>query len=133
MAHAVPARLSGPEGRRFGLTVGGAFLAIGAILWWRDRAAAPYLSGVGALLAVAGLLIPARLGPVQHAWTSLGHGIGKITSPLVMGLIYFGLLTPIGLLRRLLGRDELARRADASSYWVDRPEGARRSDMERQF
>src|SRR5207249_5300275 len=48
----VPARLSAAEGRRFGLSVGGMFLVLGAVLWWRGHATAPVPAALGALLVV---------------------------------------------------------------------------------
>ena len=71
MATAISAGLSAKEGRKFGLTVGAAFLVLGALLWWRGRALAPWLGSLGAVLALAGLVVPARLGPVQRAWMGL--------------------------------------------------------------
>ncbi|HEV8319810.1 MAG TPA: SxtJ family membrane protein, partial [Vicinamibacterales bacterium] len=90
--------------RRFGLAVGASFLTIAVIVWWRGRpGAASVLATLGVMLAVAGLAIPARLAPIEQAWMALAHAISKVTTPIVMGIMYFLVVTPIGFVRRLLG------------------------------
>lgn len=131
----VPARLSVAEGRRFGLLVGGVFLGIAAFLWWRGRmGAVPYLGGLGGALVLGGLLIPGQLGPVYRAWMGLALLISKVTTPILMGLIYFVVMTPIGLVMRLAGRRALVHRPEADSYWIRRevPQPAG-EQMQRQF
>ena len=135
MAKRVSARLTAAAtGRKFGLTVGTALLVLAAIAWWRGASRAPTgLSLLGVLLVVAALLVPAHLGPVERAWMGMAHLISRITTPVFMGVIYFGLITPIGVLRRRFGRDPLVHRSVPGSLWADRPAAARRSDLERQF
>ena len=130
----VPARLSPAEGRRFGLTVGTAFLVLGALLAWRGRAVAPGAVVVGTLLIAAALVAPSRLGPLRRAWLAVGEGIGKVTTPLFLGIIYFGAIAPIGLLLRAFHRNPMKRRRLATTAWVPRTAETRsRRDMERQF
>lgn len=135
MAAAVSARLSAREGRRFGFTVGGAFLALAAVGRWRGGSVTPgVLAAVGATLAAAGLLLPTRLGPVERAWGRFGHALSTVTTPVVMAIIYFGVLTPAGLLRRTFGGNPLAHDAAGGTYFKRRAPGARRTgDMRRQF
>jgi hypothetical protein len=134
LAPAIPARLSPAEGRKFGLTVGGAFLVLAALLWWRGRPAAPVFAALGGLLAIGALIAPTRLGPIQKAWMGLAHMISKVTTPIFMGVVYFVVLTPIGLLKRAFGRNTMETQQRNGSYWVSRQdEGQLRSDMERQF
>jgi hypothetical protein len=59
--------------------------------------------------------------------------ISKVTTPVFMGIVYFALLTPLGLVLRLVGHRPLARRRGPATYWLERPAGARRSDLRRQF
>jgi hypothetical protein len=130
----VPARLTPAEGRRFGLTVGTAFLVLGALLAWRGRALAPVAVALGALLCAAALVAPSRLGPVQRAWLALGERLGKVTTPVFLGIIYFGVIAPAGVLLRAFGRNPVARRRRAGTVWVPRAAETRsRRDMERQF
>lgn len=135
LAAPVPTRLTPAEGRRFGFTVGGVFLVLAALGVWRGRShQALIFGGLGTLLVLGGLIIPERLGPIFRAWLGLGHRLSKITTPVFLGLVYFVVLTPVGLLMRLFGRQPLDRPARASSWWVSRAIDARqRTDMERQF
>ena len=134
METGVPARLSPAEGRRFGFVVGAAFLVLGGVSWWRGHEIVPkVLWTIGGLLVLGGLLIPGSLGPVQRAWMKLALARSRITTPIIMGLIYFILFAPIGAARRLLGRNSLVR-PKGETFWVDRAPGAeRRSDLQRQF
>lgn len=113
--------MSKAEGRKFGLLVGGAFLVITAILWWRGKpGAVPYVGTLGGALVLAGLLIPTLLGPVNRAWMGLAHLLSKVTTPIFMGVIYFIVLTPIGLFMRAIGRRSLVHSATNGSYWIQR-------------
>ena len=140
MAARIPARLTtarvpAAQGRRFGLTVGAAFLVLGGLLWWRGHPTGAAVAVVlGGALGLAGLLLPTRLGPVERAWMGLALAISKVTTPVFMGLVYFLVMTPTALLRRAFGGDALRRDPAAPSYWVMRDgEAGRRSDLERQF
>jgi len=133
LASAIPARLSPAEGRKFGWTVGGAFLVLGALLWWRGKPAAPVFGALGALLALAAAVIPSRLGPIQRGWMALAHLISRFTTPLFMGIVYFGVLTPVGMIKRAFGSNPMASRAQGGSYWVARRDDMTQRSMERQF
>jgi hypothetical protein len=133
LATRIPARLSAGEGRKFGLTVGIAFAVLGGVAWWRGREAlAGGFWAVGALLILAGLAVPTSLGPVQRAWMGLAHAISKVTTPIFMGIVYFVVLLPVGLVMRLFGRNPLTTHHGAETVWVSRGEN-RRGDLERQF
>ncbi len=134
MAAGVPARLTPAQGRRFGLTVGGAFLLLAAIAWWRGLPTITTILGaLGGVLAVAGLAIPTLLGPVERAWMQLSHLISKVTTPIVMGAMYLLVLTPVGLLRRTIGGNPIVHAPVNGSYWKARLPGSRVSNLRRQF
>ena len=135
MAERVPARLTAAQGRRFGLTVGLAFLVLSAIAWWRGHPTTVLVLGSpGTLLVLAGLLIPTQLGPVERAWMKLAHLISRVTTPIVMGIMYFGMLTVVGVIRRALGSDPMRVKEVNHSLWQPRPEGERRTrSLQRQF
>ena len=120
-------------GRKFGLTVGTAFLAITAILVWRDRQTASIVAGsLGGLLLLGGLFVPAQMRPVEAAWMKMAHAISKVTTPIFMAIIYFVVITPAGVLLRGFGHRPLVTPAGGSA-WSTRAEGHRRSSLERQF
>ncbi|HSJ30538.1 MAG TPA: SxtJ family membrane protein [Longimicrobiales bacterium] len=129
----VPARLSAADGRRFGLTVGSAFLALALLLWWRGHETARAVTGAaGTLFILGGLLLPGHMGPVYRAWLRFGLAISKVTTPIFMAIIFFLVITPFGLAARAFGHRPLRpRRSD--SFWQARAEGERKSDLHRQF
>ena len=130
---AVPARLTNKEGRKFAFTVGIAFVVLGAISAWRGHQLPPRILWTfgGALLA-AGVLVPGRLTTLHRWWMSLGHAISRVTAPIVVGVAYFVVMTPIGALMRLFGRNPLRHRERDGGYWVTVP-GDGRTDLETQF
>ena len=126
------------EGRKFAFTVGIAFLVLAAIIWWRHEYTRTIVSdvfiGVGSVLLLAGLIVPGKLGPVYKAWMGLALLISKVTTPIFMGLTYFVVLAPVGLLMRIFGRNPMVRQPAEGSFWVSRADGPkRRSDLKRQF
>jgi hypothetical protein len=135
VAERIRPRLTAAQGRRFGLTVGVAFAVFAGIAWWRGHPTTfTVLGSLGGLLILAGLIIPTMLGPVERAWMGLAHAISKITSPIVLGVMYLLVLTPVGILRRSFGGNPLVHAPANQSYWRARPENARRStNLSRQF
>lgn len=135
MAGRVSTRLTKSEGRKFAFTVGLAFCALAGLSWWRGHLPVAGALGVlGAGLLLAGVVVPTRLGPLQHAWMSLAHAISKVTTPVFMGVVYFVVLTPTGLVMRALGRRPLQREPKDGSYWIPKNRrGGGVSDMNRQF
>jgi len=122
------------ELRSFGLTVGGAFAALAGLALWRGREEPALVFGsIGVVLVVLALSAPSRLARVRRGWMAGAHAMSRITTPLFMSIVFLTVLTPLGLALRLAGRRPLARRRDASTFWVDRPPGERRSDLHRQF
>jgi hypothetical protein len=133
MAEDLPARLTPREGRTFAFTVGGAFLVLGAISLWRGHLWPPrVLFAIGGLLVLAGTLAPGRLGSVHRAWMGLAHLLSKITTPVFLGIVYFGVMTPIGLVRRAFGKHPLRHREANGGFWMAPPSGGR-SDLTTQF
>ena len=74
------------------------------------------------------------LSPLNRLWMKFGLLLGMIVSPIVMGIIFFGIFTPIGLLMRLFGRDELRLTFNQrSSHWISRNEALRSDFFKDQF
>jgi hypothetical protein len=134
VAEGISARLSPKEARRFGLVVGAAFLVLGALAWWRGRPVTSQVFwGLGAALIIFGIVLPRALVPVHRAWMGLALAISKVTTPIFLGAVYFVVITPIGLVRRALGRDALKSRRTGDGFWVPRKSGQAQSDMKHQF
>ena len=135
LALGISSGLSVREGRRFGLTVGLALLGLGGLAWWRGRVPVAGVLWVAAgLLFLAALLAPARLRPVERVWMRWARLMSTVTTPILVGVLYFVVITPMAVLMRALGRNPLTprpRRGRRDTLWVDRE--AHRSDLHRQF
>lgn len=109
------------ELRAFGLLVGGVFAAIG--LWPAVlHGASPRLWALvlaGALILLA-LAAPVALGPIHRIWMKVGHVLGYVNTRILLGLIFYVVLTPMGLVRRALGKDTLQKAfaPDTETYRV---------------
>lgn len=140
MEDRVRTRLSDAALRRFGLTLAVAFGLVAAWLW-RGRPASAIGIGLGALAATLltlALVAPRLLAGPERAWMAIAHAISRVTTPIILGIIYFLVITPIGLLRRLLGHGTLGRRVGGPGLapggtWVIRADDHGRSDLDRQF
>jgi hypothetical protein len=121
------------EGRKFGVTVGLAFLALATIIWWRESESVMWriFGGTGIALVVAGLVIPGLLGPIYKGWMKFALLLSKVTTPIFMGIIYFGLFLVTGVIRRKVGGNQMVRKETNGTFWVVRERT--RADLERQF
>jgi carbamoyltransferase len=126
------------EARQFGLYwLPGFCLALAALTAYRGHPTGvlAMLAAIAAASLALGTLRPAWLRPVLIAWMWITYPIGWLVSHLLMAIIYFGVITPIALVMRLLGRDPLDRSADqrADSYWTARPQDVEAARYFRQF
>lgn len=106
--------------REFGLLVGGILVLLGGWPLWRGRGG-PFSQGllvVGALLVILGLVAPFLLRWPYRGWMALAEALSVVMTSVILTIVYFLVVTPLGLLRRVLGSDPLRRRATtAGSYW----------------
>lgn len=123
------------EDRNFVTTVGAAFAVLAAVFLWRGNAIAAMVAGaLGAGLVLLGLIAPAAVTSVRVPWMKGAHVLSRITTPIILGIVYFMVLTPIALVRRLLGRRSLRSSRRGDTLWVTRDPRARPpEDMRRQF
>lgn len=106
--------------KSFGLSVGSIFVLIATLEFYKQRLhLGSALIGAGTLLITVGLLRPRLLQRVHGLWMKFAHALGYINTRLILGLIFFGLFAPIGLILRLLKIDLVQRRPDKrpASYW----------------
>jgi len=116
--------------RDFGLLVGGVLLALGGWWFYRDKyyVLAHVLRATGALLLILGAFYPKALVVPNRLWMGMAEAMGYVMTRVILALIFFLVVTPIGLVRRLTGGDPLGRRgARTESYW--KPYTERRSDV----
>jgi hypothetical protein len=122
--------------RNFGLLMACVLLLVGGWLWWKSAASGPWVLGAAALLALIGLAVPAALKPFYKGWMILAVIMGWVMTRVVLTLVYYFVLTPIGFLGRIFGEQflHLKKSGETPSYWIRRTGPPReKSDYERQF
>ena len=118
--------------KSFGILFFIVFLIIG--LWPLKNNQDPnlILIGISAIFLTLGVFNSKILTPFNKAWIKLGELLGKIIAPIIMGAIYFSILTPISLLVRLFGKDLLnLKRNKDQTYWIKRDKDI--GTMDKQF
>jgi hypothetical protein len=124
------------ELRKFGWLIGGVLSALAIIMWLRHKSYFPYFLAPGIALIVFGFLLPKALKYIYIAWMSVAIALGFVVSNVILTIFFFFMITPIGLITRLLGKDFLTLKIDreAPTYWIPR-ERARKTpaEYERQF
>lgn len=129
-------RIEGSSNRGFGVVFAVVFAIIalfpllfgGALRWWS--------AGVAMVFLALAFVAPAALAPLNRAWMRFGLLLHKIVSPIVLGFMFYMVVTPIGLLMRATGKDPLRLRLDrnARTYWIDRtPPGPKPESLRDQF
>lgn len=123
------------ELRQFGLLVGGIFSVIA--LWplmFRSESPRFWAMSLGCLLILLGVIAPLSLKQVHRGWTKIGHVLGSINTKIILGITYYLLITPMGLVMRLMGKDPMHRavRENVDTYRVVR-DARPRQHMRNQF
>ena len=110
------------ELREFGLTIGIILVILGALALWRGKPVSAYFLIGGAAFITLGLLLPRPLKPLQKAWMGFSVVIGFFVSRIILFVLFYAVLTPIGLIARLVGKDVLDQRLDrkSASYWREK-------------
>ena len=105
------------ELRKFGLVFAGMVILIFGLLlpWIWDKSSPMWPWIVAAVFVAAALLVPMALGPVYRLWMKIGHVLGWINTRIILGIMFFLMFAPVALLLRLLGKDMLKQRLDASA------------------
>jgi hypothetical protein len=117
-------RLGGPRRERsFGLSVGTVLVLIAIALVWRGRVTrAEIIGGVGVVLVFFGYVRPAVLKIPSDAWWAFASVLGWINARVLLSLAFFLVLTPLGAIWRLTGRDPMSRRRSSYGGWNPYPE-----------
>tara|TARA_Y100000591_G_C21393993_1_gene479582 strand:- start:160 stop:528 length:369 start_codon:yes stop_codon:yes gene_type:complete len=118
--------------RSFGILFFIVFLGIG--LWPLKNNNDPnyIFLGLSSIFLILGIINSKLLNPLNKAWVKFGEILGMIIAPIVMGLVYFIILTPISLLVRLSGKDLLKLKKNKNStYWIKREKNI--GNMDKQF
>jgi len=124
-----------PSNRKFGYFFTLIFFIVSTYFYFKDNNIIFYISGI---ISIAFLLITSFkaniLEPLNKIWMKFGLILGKVISPIVMGSIFFLIFSPVGILMRLFGRDELLLRFKIkNSYWTNRNEDTLSNSFRSQF
>ena len=108
--------------RKFGLTVGAVLLLVGIVLYLTGKSSSVVFLGAGVLLILLGLILPNILKPLNKIWMSLAVILGWFMSRLILFILFYIVITPIGFFLRIAGKDFLNLRTDknSDSYWEKR-------------
>jgi hypothetical protein len=121
-----------PSNRSFGIVFFIVFLLIGLYPLLNSEEARLWSLIISLIFILLGLLNSKILTPLNKIWFKFGIFLGKIISPLIMGIIFFLVVTPIGLIMRLLGKDLLNLKYNENkSYWIEKNDP--KSKMKNQF
>ena len=124
-----------PSNRNFGFFFTCVFIFVAGYFWYFESNSLPYIFSVlAAIFFVITVLNASLLLPLNKAWMGLGLILGMIVSPVILGLLFFLLFTPIALFTRLKGRDELRLKlVKKKSHWIKRQVSTQSISFKQQF
>lgn len=105
----------------FALIVSGALIVIAALQWRRGASQNVWMTlfAIAAVLLLCAAVAPSVLRPVYRVWMRIGEGLAWINTRIILTLVFFLVVTPIGIVMRLFGRSPIARGRQEQSYWTD--------------
>lgn len=111
---------AGAELRKFGVTVGIFLGLLGGLFLWRGRNYFSYFFILSAAFLLLGLFMPIALKPIHKVWMGLVMRLGLLMTKVILSILFYLVVTPIGVLARLFGKDFLNSNFDkkADSYWI---------------
>ena len=122
--------------RSFGIVFTLVFLAVGIWVVSGGQSKGSLFFVSAALFLVVAIARPSILGPLNRAWAKFGLLLGQVFNPILLGVVFFLVVTPMAVIRRLLDKDSLNLKfkSDLKSYWIDRsPAGPKFGSMTKQF
>lgn len=124
-----------PSNRKFGFFFSSVFFILAAyFIYTQSQTVAQVMLLVASIFLIITLFKANLLLPLNKLWMRFGLILGRIISPVVLGIIFFGLITPYSVIIRMLGRDELhLRKVKNKSHWIHRSQDSPQTDFKRQF
>ena len=121
--------------KHFGLTIGLILFSIGVFLFYKDIKSFVYVVTIGSIFLFLGLVAPSILKPIYKIWMIFAVIIGWIMTRLILSVLFYTIITGIGILTRIIGKDFLnLKLKDQESYWNIRDNGHElNQDYEKQF
>ena len=110
------------EERKFGLLFAGVFTVISAYAWWKGSSLLVYVLAAAGLFLAASFLLEQVLKPIRIVWMRFAHLLGWVNTRILLGLFFYLVITPVGIVMRMFGKDLLERKIDldSASYWTSR-------------
>ena len=108
------------ELRNFGFVMAVPLTLIGAYLWWKGKGGYPFLWGAAGFFLFSGILVPQLLRPIEKVWVKVAEIMGAVMSRVILTLAFYLMITPLGILLRIMGKDllDLKKSDQRQSYWV---------------
>ena len=108
--------------RNFGITIGIILITIAVLLLWKEIQSYKTFIAVGTLLCLSGFILPIILKPFFIAWMTFAIILGWFMTRLILALVFYGIMTPIGVLSRIFGKKFLKLNFDKTNntYWNNR-------------
>ena len=124
-----------PSNKKFGYFFSLVFLFASALSLYLEKFGFSIIFlSLCTILILVTILAADILSPFNKLWMQLGLLLGKIVNPILLGMIFFGLITPVSIILRLLGRDEMRiRNPKKSTYWVEQNPKTKSSSFKNQF
>jgi len=118
--------------RSFGIVFSIFFSLVGIYLLLNNSSVYYWSFLISLIFFILGLFNSKILGPLNQIWFKFGILLGKVVSPIVMGIIFFLVITPIAILLKIFGKDVLKLKLNNNeTYWIEKNEP--KSDMKKQF
>ena len=128
-------KTSNKDIRSFGITIGIILFIISATLFYYDKSSYQIIAYIGGGFITLGTIIPILLKPIYILWMTFAVMLGWVMTRVILSLVFYLIMTPIGLIARLLGEDFLKlKRMDLNTYWSIRDSNSEiNQDYEKQF
>lgn len=123
-----------PSNKKFGLFFAIIFFILATYFFYlNNQIASSSLLILSIIFLITSLLKPNLLLPLNKLWMKLGISLGMIFNPIVMGILFFGLITPYAIMMRIMGRDVLHLKKSNKSHWIPRSASLPQTDFKKQF
>lgn len=125
------------ELRKFGRTISFCFLALALVMLFLEKDRYIYFAEIGGILLILSIFVPGWLSPVRHAWFMIGEAIGFVVTHVILAVLFYFVVTPIGVLGKIFGKRFLGPgfSHERRSFWDTNKKTAptRKENWEKQF
>ncbi len=121
--------------REFGLFVGLIFVVIAGLLFWKNKGSYPYFMSLGGFLILGAFIFRSILRPIYKVWMGFALVMGFFMSKIILGILYFLVMTPISIIAKLTKTQFLKQGTDhsAETYWKERSSKPEKKSYSQQY